>query len=122
MPEAQQIYFDQVPEEQIWGKNAIFFERKLYRDDRIAINLRRVPPQERVQSEGGYQLHTHDESMEIVCPLRGHVIGYYEPKGEFDSVPGHLTLISPNTKHGLVAVKEELLALAIFIPPPKVRY
>ena len=117
---------DEVPEEQIWGKKSNFYEKKLYRDDKIAINLRRTPAQEAVQSEEGYQLHSHGDSMEIVVNLRGKVTGYYDPGGEFGAeggdVVGDIVVIPPNTKHGLVSVQEELLALAIFIPPPKARY
>ena len=123
MPEEMKIiYTVEMPEEQIWGKNVMFYEKKLYRDDKIAINIRRVPPQKRVQSEEGYQLHTHGDSMEILFPMQGKTIGYHGDRGEELGEGERLVVIPPGTKHGLVTVEEELRALVIFIPPPKERY
>ena len=118
-----------IKEEQIWGPKARFYEKKLYRDDKIAINLRRQPAQESVQSEGGYQLHTHDDSTEIVVVLKGKATGYAESGGLIKihggskaGEIGSMVIIPPNTRHGSVSGEEEFVALAIFIPPPKVRY
>ena len=109
-------------EEQIWGAKTPFYEKRIYRDDKVAINLRRVPPREKIQSEGGYKLHTHDESTEIVIVLKGKGVGHCGFDGDLSHEAGDILVIPPNTEHGSVSVEEEWTALAIFIPPPKERY
>lgn len=125
----QLIKVEDIKEEQIWGPKAIFYEKKLYRDDKIAINLRIQPAQEKVQSEGGYQLHTHGDSTEIVIVLKGKSTGYSEASGEIKfhggskaGEIGTMLVIPPHSTHGVVSVEEDFIALAIFVPPPKERY
>ena len=108
-------------EEQIWGVKTPFYEKRIYRDDKVAINLRRVPPREKIQSEGGYKLHSHDESTEIVIVLKGKGVGHCG-SDDLSHEAGDILVIPPNTEHGSVSVEEEWTSLAIFIPPPKERY
>lgn len=122
MPGTKFIKLSDVPEEQIWGKNVKFYEKKLYRDDRIAINMRRRPVQAKTQSEEGYQVHSHGDSMEIKFNIKGKGVGFNEDIGNYDAGEGYVVVIPPNTKHGLVSVEEELVSLVIYLPPPKQRY
>ena len=70
-----------------------------------------------VPKGGDVAEHVHEESDDIIYPLKGKAKMFIEGDGEFDLVPGVFVRVPKNTKHRVYDIEEDLLIYDVFVPP-----
>ncbi len=60
--------------------------------------------------------HLHEDSDDIIYPLKGKAKYYVEGHGQGDLIPGVLVRVPKNTKHRIFDIEEDLLAYDVFTP------
>jgi quercetin dioxygenase-like cupin family protein len=107
-----------IKEEQIWGPNILFFDRKVYRSEKFDVTFRKVEAGKYKDTE--YVLHDHGDSTEVVFFLEGKLKEFFETEGIREVKKGDLLIVEPHTKHGLVEVEEDSIQVVFYVPGLKI--